>query len=167
MSQNKKLMQLVISAVLALAFVNFYLKAREQNIESSYGMVDVVSALRDIPPHTQITAAFLTTKSVPLKFVEPGAYRIKIPGHGFDRVIGKITDGAISAGAQITSVNLNDPALEKHGVKKFEPMGERFDPHCHQAMFELPDPSLPVGTVARVEHQVHHGRSVRAGQPGD
>ena len=40
--------------------------------------------------------------------------------------------------------------LEKHGVKKFEPLGEKFDPNLHQAMFEIPDPSRPAGTVAQV-----------------
>jgi len=39
--------------------------------------------------------------------------------------------------------------LEKHGVKKFEPTGEKFDPNLHQAMYEVPDSSLPNGTVAR------------------
>jgi len=41
-------------------------------------------------------------------------------------------------------------ALEKHGVKKLDPKGERFDPHFHQAMFEVPDPSVTNGTVAQV-----------------
>jgi molecular chaperone GrpE len=41
--------------------------------------------------------------------------------------------------------------LEKHGVRKFEPQkGERFDPNLHQAMYEVPDPSQPAGTVAQV-----------------
>jgi molecular chaperone GrpE len=40
--------------------------------------------------------------------------------------------------------------LEKHGVRKFEPHGERFDPNLHQAMYEVPDSSLPSGTVAHV-----------------
>jgi molecular chaperone GrpE len=40
--------------------------------------------------------------------------------------------------------------LEKHGVKKFEPTGEKFDPNLHQAMYEVPDSSLPNGTVAQV-----------------
>ena len=39
----------------------------------------------------------------------------------------------------------------KHGVKKFEPQkGDKFDPNLHQAMYELPDPSQPAGTVAQV-----------------
>ncbi|MGZ9105654.1 MAG: nucleotide exchange factor GrpE [Rhodoplanes sp.] len=40
--------------------------------------------------------------------------------------------------------------LEKHGVKRFDPLGEKFDPNVHQAMFEVPDPSSPAGTVVRV-----------------
>jgi molecular chaperone GrpE len=41
-------------------------------------------------------------------------------------------------------------ALERHGVKKLEPKGEKFDPNFHQAMFEIPDPSMPANTVAQV-----------------
>ena len=40
--------------------------------------------------------------------------------------------------------------LEKHGVKKFDPAGEKFDPNVHQAMYEVPDPSVPSGTVVQV-----------------
>ncbi|MEM8876300.1 MAG: nucleotide exchange factor GrpE [Pseudomonadota bacterium] len=40
--------------------------------------------------------------------------------------------------------------LDKHGVKKIDPEGERFDPHQHQAMFEVPDESVPSGTVVQV-----------------
>lgn len=40
--------------------------------------------------------------------------------------------------------------LEKHGVKKFDPQGEKFDPNVHQAMYEVPDPSVNAGTVVQV-----------------
>ena len=40
--------------------------------------------------------------------------------------------------------------LAKHGVKPIEALGEKFDPHKHQAMFEVPDPSKPEGTVVQV-----------------
>lgn len=40
--------------------------------------------------------------------------------------------------------------LERHGVKLVSPLGERFDPNLHQAMFEAPDPSVPNGTVVQV-----------------
>jgi molecular chaperone GrpE len=40
--------------------------------------------------------------------------------------------------------------LAKHGVKPIEADGQKFDPHKHQAMFEVPDPSRPEGTVVQV-----------------
>ncbi|WP_196260346.1 nucleotide exchange factor GrpE [Pelagibacterium limicola] len=40
--------------------------------------------------------------------------------------------------------------LQKHGVTQIEAQGEKFDPHRHQAMFEVPDPSVAEGTVVQV-----------------
>ena len=61
-------------------------------------------------------------------------------------------DGGLKAlldGVELTERELHK-ALEKHGVRKFDPLGEKFDPNLHQAMFEMPDPSRPTGTVAQV-----------------
>ena len=60
-----------------------------------------------------------------------------------------------SAKALLDGVELTErellKVLEKHGVKKFDPAkGEKFDPNLHQAMYEVPDPSQPAGTVAQV-----------------
>ncbi|MEL6752267.1 MAG: nucleotide exchange factor GrpE [Pseudomonadota bacterium] len=41
-------------------------------------------------------------------------------------------------------------ALDKAGVTKFNPQGEKFDPNLHQAMFEMPNPDLPNNSVAQV-----------------
>ncbi len=41
-------------------------------------------------------------------------------------------------------------ALHKHNITKLEPLGEKFDPNFHQAMFEVPDPNAINGTVAQV-----------------
>ncbi|SKA05766.1 nucleotide exchange factor GrpE [Consotaella salsifontis] len=40
--------------------------------------------------------------------------------------------------------------MEKHGVRKLEPEGQRFDPNFHQAMFEVPNTEVPNGTVVQV-----------------
>ncbi|MEO6394518.1 MAG: nucleotide exchange factor GrpE [Devosia sp.] len=40
--------------------------------------------------------------------------------------------------------------LAVHGVKPIEADGQKFDPHKHQAMFEVPDPTRPEGTVVQV-----------------
>ena len=40
--------------------------------------------------------------------------------------------------------------LARHGVKKLEPKGTKFDPNRHEALFEIPDESVPNGTVMQV-----------------
>ena len=40
--------------------------------------------------------------------------------------------------------------MEKHGIRKFDPQGRKFDPNLHQAMMQVPDPSVPDGTVVQV-----------------
>lgn len=56
---------------------------------------------------------------------------------------------ALLDGVELTERELLK-VLEKHGVRKFEPKGEKFDPNLHQAMYEVPDPALPAGMVAQV-----------------
>jgi len=56
---------------------------------------------------------------------------------------------ALIEGVELTERSLLN-ALEKHGVKKFDPSGEKFDPNFQQAMYEVPDPSVPAGTVVHV-----------------
>jgi molecular chaperone GrpE len=41
-------------------------------------------------------------------------------------------------------------SLERHGVHKLEPQGQKFDPNFHQAMFEVPNPDVPNNTVVQV-----------------
>src|SRR5919107_3705923 len=40
--------------------------------------------------------------------------------------------------------------LERHGVKRLDPEGQKFDPNVHQAMFEIPNAEVPNGTVLQV-----------------
>jgi molecular chaperone GrpE len=40
--------------------------------------------------------------------------------------------------------------FERYNIRRVDPLGERFDPHFHQAMFEVPDPEAPPGTVVQV-----------------
>ena len=44
--------------------------------------------------------------------------------------------------------------IEKHGIKRVEPLGEKFDYNLHQAMFEVPTHDQPSGVVLEV---VQHG----------
>jgi molecular chaperone GrpE len=52
-------------------------------------------------------------------------------------------------GVEITERELLN-ALERHGVTRIEPLGQRFDPNCHQAMYEVQDPDVAEGTVVDV-----------------
>jgi molecular chaperone GrpE len=56
---------------------------------------------------------------------------------------------ALIEGVELTERSLHS-TLEKNGVKRFDPTGEKFDPNFQQAMFEIPDPSVPAGTVVQV-----------------
>lgn len=41
-------------------------------------------------------------------------------------------------------------ALERHGVRRLDPVGQKFDPNLHQAIFEVPTDEQPTGTVVQV-----------------
>ena len=56
---------------------------------------------------------------------------------------------ALFEGVELTARDL-DSALGRHGVKKLDPKGQKFDPNFHQAIFEAPDESVPAGTVSQV-----------------
>ena len=61
-------------------------------------------------------------------------------------------DGALKGlidGIELTERDLGK-TLERHGVKIVEPQGQKFDPNRHQAMFEVPNPEVPAGTVVQV-----------------
>jgi molecular chaperone GrpE len=40
--------------------------------------------------------------------------------------------------------------LARYGVKKLEPQGTKFDANKHEALFEVPDETLPNGTIVQV-----------------
>jgi molecular chaperone GrpE len=56
---------------------------------------------------------------------------------------------ALAEGVEMTERSML-AALERHGVRKLEPVGEKFDPNFHQAMFEVPNPDLANNTVVQV-----------------
>ena len=56
---------------------------------------------------------------------------------------------ALLEGVELTERELMN-VLEKHGVKRIEPLGQKFDPNRHQAMYEIEDASVPAGTVVQV-----------------
>jgi len=56
---------------------------------------------------------------------------------------------ALLEGVQMTERELLN-ILERHGIAKLDPQGERFDPNRHQAMFEIENNDVPEGTIVEV-----------------
>ena len=61
-----------------------------------------------------------------------------------DAVLKGLIDGVDLTGRDLAKT------LEKYGVKKLEPLGGRFDPNVHQAMYEVPNADVASGTVLQV-----------------
>jgi molecular chaperone GrpE len=61
-------------------------------------------------------------------------------------------EGALKSvleGIELTERDLIN-TLERHGIKKLDPVGQKFDPNFHQAMMEIQDANVPSGTVTQV-----------------
>jgi len=64
----------------------------------------------------------------------------------------KKDDAALKAlveGVEVTGREM-ERLLEKNGITRISAIGEKFDPHRHQAMFEVPDEKAAAGTVVQV-----------------
>ncbi len=80
------------------------------------------------------------------------------------------SDGRVKSlldGLEMTQRELQS-VFEKHGIAKIEPLGEKLNPHHHEAMFEAEDPSQAPGTVIQVIEPgyVLHDRLLRPARVG-
>ncbi len=69
---------------------------------------------------------------------------------------------ALRQGVEMTERELAN-VLQRHGVKRHDPAGERFDPNLHQAMFEVESADAAPGTVVQVLQAAYllHDRLLR------
>ncbi|XP_058209775.1 grpE protein homolog 2, mitochondrial-like isoform X2 [Rhododendron vialii] len=93
---------------------------------------------------------------------------------GFSKIdTSKDTSGAVPLlktlleGVEMTEKQLIE-VFRKFGVVKYDPTNEQFDPNRHNAVFQLPDPSKPPGTVAVVLKAGYmlHERVIRPAEVG-
>ncbi|KAA3472549.1 protein GrpE-like [Gossypium australe] len=70
-------------------------------------------------------------------------------------------------GVEMTEKQLGE-VFRKFGVEKFDPTNELFDPHRHNAVFQVPDNAKPPGTVAHVLKAGYmlHDRVIRPAEVG-
>ena len=78
----------------------------------------------------------------------------------------------VSLAAFIEGISLTEKelisTLERHGIRKIEPMGEKFDPKFHEAMYEVPSADAENGTIMQVVEAgyVIHDRLLRPAKVG-
>ena len=79
-----------------------------------------------------------------------------------DETLKNILIGVEMTGREIASV------LERHGISKINPDGEKFDYNLHQAMFEVPTNEVEPGTVVQVVQLGYllHDRLIRPAMVG-
>ena len=79
-----------------------------------------------------------------------------------DETIKNILIGVDMTGREVASV------LERHGISKINPDGEKFDYNLHQAMFEVPTNEVEPGTVVQVVQLGYmlHDRLIRPAMVG-
>lgn len=87
------------------------------------------------------------------------------------RALAAIPKEALEADEQLrnfaTGVELTERlllgAFEKNNLQRIDPLGEKFDSHRHQALFEVPGTGQPAGTVVQVMESgyILHDRLLR------
>jgi molecular chaperone GrpE len=79
-------------------------------------------------------------------------------GDNFQRAIDAVPAGAAEQDSALKSflegVTMTERellnVLERHGIKRVQPVGEPFNPHLHQAVMEIQRTDVPAGTVVQV-----------------
>lgn len=92
------------------------------------------------------------------------------------RAIDSVPADAVEDDSQLknllTGVQMTDKEIlavfERHNIKQVAALGEKLDPHSHEALFEVPDPTSPAGTVVQVMQPGYrlHERLVRPARVG-
>jgi molecular chaperone GrpE len=78
-------------------------------------------------------------------------------GQGGDELLRNLLEGVAATERELLA------AFERHGIRRVDPLGERFDHNFHQAMFEVENTGKPAGTVVQVLQPgyVMHDRLLR------
>lgn len=76
--------------------------------------------------------------------------------------IGKWREGVLAIERGLTDV------FQRHGIRRFDPLGEAFDPQRHHALFRIHDESKAPDTVIQVVQPgyMHHDRLLRPAMVG-
>ncbi len=93
-------------------------------------------------------------------------------GRALDAVDTAAADGNEAMKSLLTGVEMTSRemlhAFERSGIQRVDPLGEKFDPQIHEAMFEFEDASKPAGSVGQVMEVGYslHGQPLRPAKVG-
>ena len=82
--------------------------------------------------------------------VQPAPAAAPKASTSLDRELAEVTDVKFVDKIDDSEFDELMNVLEKHGVKRIDPLGQKFDPNRHQAMYEIEDASVPAGSVVQV-----------------
>lgn len=79
-----------------------------------------------------------------------------------DPALAALTDGVAMTEKELLTV------FERYGVKPIAAEGQPFDPHIHEALYEVPNSEVPAGTVMQVAQSGYmlHDRTLRPARVG-
>jgi molecular chaperone GrpE len=109
-------------------------------------------------------------KSEAIKFAVSGFVKdLLTVADSFDQALGHVPESEAGSAVEtfVTGITLTAKqllsTLEKHGVSKYNPVGESFDHNLHQAMLQEPSDTVPEGHIVRVIQAGYrmHDRIVR------
>lgn len=93
-----------------------------------------------------------------------------------ERALGSVPEEAKQAGDAmanlLTGIEMTErelqSVLQRHSIERLDPVGQKLNPHEHEAMFEVPDPNSAPGTVVQVIQQGYklHDRLLRPARVG-
>lgn len=129
--------------------------AEEKKTAGEFGISKLAKDLTD-----SIDVLDLALKSVPeeLRAAGQGESDAKSP----QRALTELYDGV-----SLTRKSILD-MLRKHGIERFDPTGEPFDPTLHEALYQVPIPGKEPGSVldcSKVGYKIK-GRLLRVAQVG-
>lgn len=82
---------------------------------------------------------------------------IPVDARGGDELLNTLAVGVEATERELAAV------FERQGIRRIDPLDEKFDPHLHQAIAEVPGTGKPAGTVVQVMRAgyVLHDRLLR------
>ncbi|KXZ53058.1 hypothetical protein GPECTOR_8g52 [Gonium pectorale] len=110
--------------------------AREVDVSKKFAIQGFVKALLDVPDNLERAASVVPPEALK----EDGG----LPPEKLRNLLSGLLEGVRATESILMKV------LKQHGVERYDPAGQLFDPNLHNALFDVPDPTKDNNTIAMV-----------------